>query len=298
MSSYALALAARIFTSVDAEQLEKRARTEKRREDRPRTLRFKDIHVADQVFQWRIRDDNLAADIAHIKELARTIEDKRKALDPILVTAVGKMFYVVDGHHRLEAYRLAKWQKEIPVTYFEGSLREARDEAWRRNYKNKLPMTRGDKLEAAWRLVKEGRLTQTAISDLTTISVRTIATMAGVLREHGPDVKDQRWAVARSRQWNNEDREVKPGEDWVEKKAHEWAQRIFKNLGPDALASVKADVLARALEIVNPELPNMLINEWREQAMETLGIDADRFPKGADGELEPVEGDRGAWDTF
>ena len=91
------------------EQLAKRARTEKRREDRPLTLRFKDIHVADQVFQWRIREDNLAADIAHIRELARTIRDKWKPLDPLLVTPIGQRFYVVDGHHRLEAYRLARW---------------------------------------------------------------------------------------------------------------------------------------------------------------------------------------------
>ena len=108
------------------------------------------------MFQWRIREDNLAADIAHIRELARTIEDKKRPLDPILVTAVGKKFYVVDGHHRLEAYRLAKWRKEIPVRYFEGNLKEAQEEAWRRNYKNKLPMRHADKLEAAWRSVRGG----------------------------------------------------------------------------------------------------------------------------------------------
>jgi hypothetical protein len=48
-------------------------------------------------------------------------------------------------------------------------------------------------------------------------------------------------------------------------------KQIFKNLGPDALASGKADVLARALEIVNPELPGMLISEWREHVSDALG---------------------------
>ena len=122
--------------------------------------------------------------------------------------------------------------------------------------------------------------------------------MGAVWKEHRDGVEDKRWAVARSLQWNKEDREVKPGEDWVERKAHEWAQQIFKNLGPDALASVKADVLARALEIVNPELPNMLINEWREEAIEALGIDAGQLPKGADGELEPVKGNLRDWDSL
>ena len=298
MSSYELALRARIFTSVDVEQLAKRARTEKRREDRPLTLRFKDIHVADQVFQWRIREDNLAADIAHIRELARTIRDKWKLLDPLLVTFIGQMFYVFYFFFFLYVYRLARWRKEIPITYFEGSLKEAQAETWKLNYKNKLPMTHRDKLEAAWRLVKEGSRTQRDLSDLTTISVRTISTMMGILKEHKDRVKDERWAVARSFQWNDKDGHADAGEDWVEKKARKWAQQIFKNLGPDALASIKGDVLARALEIVNPELPGILINEWREQALETLGIEADQLPKDAESQLERTTEEEEAWDSL
>ena len=296
MSSYELALKARISSGVEVKDLVERARTEKRRLDRPRALTFRNIHVADRVFQWRIREDNLAADIAHIRELARTIMDKRKPLDPLLVTAIGQRFYVVDGHHRLEAYRLAKWRREIPVTYFDGGLKEARAEAWTLNYKNKLPMTHRDKLEAAWRLVKEGERTQTEISDLTTISVRTISTMVGILKEHGDAVRNKRWAFARSLQWSNKD-QVEAGEDYVEKKAHKWAKQIFKNLGPDALTSVKGDVLARALEIVNPELPSILINEWREQARETLGIEATQL-KDADGQLERTVEEEEAWDDL
>jgi hypothetical protein len=110
--------------------------------------------------------------------------------------------------------------------------------------------------------------------------------MMGILKEHKDRVKDERWAVARSFQWNDKDGQADAGEDWVEKKARKWAQQIFKNLGPDALASIKGDVLARALEIVNPELPGILINEWREQALETLGIEADQLPKDAESQLE------------
>lgn len=130
-------------------------------------------------------------------------------------------------------------------------------------------MTQQDKLEAAWRLVKEGQRTQMKISDQTTISVRTISTMMGILKEHGGGVRDKSWSFARSLQWNNN--QAKAGDDYVEKKAHKWAKQIFKNLGPDALASGKADVLARALEIVNPELPAMLISEWREYISDALG---------------------------
>jgi len=171
-------------------------------------------------------------------------------------------------------------------------------EAWKLNYKNKLPMTHRDKLEAAWRLVKEGSRTQTDISDLTTISVRMISTMMGILKEHGDRAKDERWAVARSLQWNDKDAQADAGEDWVEKKARKWAQQMFKNLGPDALASVKGDVLARALEIVNPELPGILINEWREQALEALGIEADQLPKDAESQLERTTDEEAAWDNL
>ena len=60
---------------------------------------------------------------------------------------------------------------------------------------------------------------------------------------------------------------------------------------------VKGDVLARALEIVNPELPSILINEWREQALETLGIDADQL-RDADGQLEETVEEEEAWESL
>jgi hypothetical protein len=262
---------ARISSGLQVKDLVERERNETRRLDRPRALTFRNIHVADKVFQWRIREDNLAADIAHIRELARTIKDRGKSLDPILVTAIGKNFYVIDGHHRLEAYRLAKWRKEIPVIHFEGDVGQAQAEAWRLNYKNKLPMTQRDKLEAAWRLVMEGGHTQEEIADWTTISVRTISTMMGVLKQHGDRVRDKRWLLARS--FKSDEEAGQANEDYVEKVAHKWAKQIFKNLGPGALASGKADVLARALEIVNPELPSMLISEWREHVSEALGTE-------------------------
>ena len=46
MSSYELALKVRIFTEADIKQLEKGAQTEKRRDDRPEALPFRDIQVA------------------------------------------------------------------------------------------------------------------------------------------------------------------------------------------------------------------------------------------------------------
>ena len=120
--------------------------------------------------------------------------------------------------------------------------------------------------------------------------------MMGILKEHGDAVREKRWAIARSLQWGDKE-EANPGEDWVEKKARKWAQQIFKNLGPDALASVKGDVLARALEIVNPELPSILINEWREQALETLGVEGWHLRDAKDQLESTVEEDE-AWESL
>jgi hypothetical protein len=114
------------------------------------------IVVAEQVFQWRLLDTDVVNREDHILDMANVIADGGKPLDAILVLPVGDRFYVVDGHHRLAAYDTAQWSRAIPATVFGGTLPEARREALRLNSRNKLPMTKDDKQEAAWSLVKQG----------------------------------------------------------------------------------------------------------------------------------------------
>jgi hypothetical protein len=156
-----------------------------RAKQRPDGLLLKDIHVAPSVFQWRLADEDIAADELHVRELARVIQSKTpmKPLDAILVTAIGKRFFVVDGHHRLDAYHTAGWKGRVPVQHLEKSLEAAQVEALKRNIKNQLPVTRAAKSEAAWRLMvkryknPEGKLTWEAIADLTTVDRSTVARM-------------------------------------------------------------------------------------------------------------------------
>jgi ParB-like nuclease family protein len=89
-------------SEVDLLGIEKK---QKRRADRPQALALADINVADKVFQWRNRDENLAQSAHHLKELARVLEATKKPLDPIVVTAVEDRFFLLEGHHRLEAYQ-------------------------------------------------------------------------------------------------------------------------------------------------------------------------------------------------
>src|SRR5262245_47120804 len=219
-----------------------------------RALRTYELCVADRVFQWRLPKKNWFEDERHTQELVRVISEHKKPLDPILVTAIGKKFYVVDGHHRVDAYSTVGWTRPVPVEYFEGSLNEARVEAFKRNSKNKLSMTREDKLEGAWRLVKEGEHTQVQIAAITTVAVRTISTMGSTLRKYGERVAKLPWSRARG--FKLSDEEEIPHEDWMEREAQKLAKQLLRNVGPRFVKS--PDITARALEIISPAFPAAL----------------------------------------
>lgn len=260
----------RIVTSnVSEGDLLRIEKTKDRRMDRPKLLPLSDIHVADEVFQWRNRNRNIAPSIRHQMELIRVLKTIKKPLDAVVVTPIGNKFYLLEGHHRLEAYKAAGWRKLIPVRHFEGSVREARDEALRLNIKDKLPLSREEKFDAAFRMVKQGDKTYERIKDITTVSVRTLATMAKVLREDPTAAKMKSWRSAwwsyfRQQERATEDDEKEGNVDWRDRKAQKLAKQLVKNVGPGFVRDV--DITARALEIVDESLPTALVYEWVEQA--------------------------------
>ena len=229
--------------------------TRKRTTQRSDVLASKQFKVADLVFQWRLTDENLMEDQKHTLELARILKDQDKPLEPILVTPIGSGFYVVDGHHRLQAYRTARWEKTIPVVYFEGTVQEACLEAFRLNCKNKLPMTIDDKREAAWRLLKDGKMSQTTISTETSVSLRTISTRSKTLKDFGERVRELTWRRAKSLKWVSEE-ELPDMETWKEKKAQAMTKQLLKNLTKDAYKY--PDVLAMALRQIDDNLAQAL----------------------------------------
>jgi hypothetical protein len=114
----------------------------------PKALLLSEIHVARQVFQWRLKGRETFQKRQHILDMARALHDAGRPLPPLLVYLIGKRFYVLDGHHRLDAYHTAGWTKPVPVDLFEGSLEEARQLALRLNSKTKLPMSRDEIMKA------------------------------------------------------------------------------------------------------------------------------------------------------
>src|SRR3974390_2393365 len=98
-----------IHNELTLERLNQLAAQETTPSERPGALLLEDIHTAPGVFQRR-RPGRY--------EEARVVADFVQALnttpprlpEPILVRAVGSRFFVVDGHHRLDAYRKVNWK--------------------------------------------------------------------------------------------------------------------------------------------------------------------------------------------
>jgi hypothetical protein len=240
-------------------------------------LPLKDIHVAPLVFQWRLANDERAADEQLMKDLVRFIEgdEPPRALDAILVTAIGKRFFVLDGHHRLDAYHTAMWKGRVPVKHFNGSLKEAEALALRLNVKNRLPMTQDAKSEAAWRMLVAGlndptwRRTHEEIMRATTASRTNIKRMARALRALGDKAMHMSWADVRKelRSQQQDEMDEASRRDWKEEKARELADYLIK--GPTNLIR-DPEITARALTMVSSLLPGLLVGEWPEEARESL----------------------------
>lgn len=264
----------------------------------PSGLYLKDIHVAPLVFQWRLANEDILATEQHIRELARVIQSKTpmKPLDPILVIGVGERFFVVEGHHRLDAYHTAGWKGRVPVQYFEGSLEAAQIEALKRNIKNQLPVTGAAKREAAWRLMvkryRGSKVTWQGIADLTTVHRSTVIRMDRMLKKRGDEVAEMTWIEALQAARKTEAEEHPDGEetfwdDWRERKARKLAGYLVK--GPSLLDGGDG-ITARALEMVSGALPAALVAEWPQTVLEQVQMwTEDMYPEDAARVAEVLE---------
>lgn len=237
----------------------------------PITLELNQIKTATAVFQPRDVEAVWLATESHVRVLAEAIkENGAAAFDPLVVWWSGSHWYVIDGHHRLMAFKKAKADHPklridaVPVAVFAGTLNEAVTQSVALNSKDKLPMRKEDKLERAWKLVSLGELTKDQIHHATTISDGTIATMRRKLRElleREVDPLEWTWVDAK-----NDQRTVKRDDDWIEKQAQDWVRRFVKAFGRELID--QPQVAARALELYSDRLPLELIRHWPEEARE------------------------------
>lgn len=245
-----------------------------------RTVARADIHIAEQVFQWRGSADQDQWDRRdHIRKLAKALKEHGMPLARLMVLPVGDRFYVIDGHHRLGAYDTAGWSERIPVDVFSGDLTAARLLSLSCNVRDKLPMTTMAKSEAAWQIVKEGLggLKAKEIADRTSVSLRQVKFMRAVWRglpeaiaaaaraagEQLVDPMKLTWTKARDI-WQGKAGAAFTDEEqdtWEQRKARELADLIQRtNVAAGMMKDMR--VAALAIQMLDAELPRALMEHW------------------------------------
>lgn len=112
-------------------------------------VRLAAITTETETFQFR--DEDLQE--AHAAEL-RSYLRPGEPLDALTLwcNPETSALIVIDGHHRLEAYRHFGWRGKVPARVYSCSLAEARKLALKENAKTRLPMTTQERKNAVWRL--------------------------------------------------------------------------------------------------------------------------------------------------
>lgn len=161
-------------------------------------------------------------------------------LKPVTVWRCGDGAVLIDGHHRLHAYRRLKGCDKsattIPVIWFRGSLDEAIRAAAEANNEVKLPLNTEQRMNFGWRLVILDRYSKKEIATMAGISERSVANMRAVkktLQEdgRGSDELPVNWYVAlREAQHRDPERKELDYEDFEWQQAKVWADRMAKVL--------------------------------------------------------------------
>lgn len=231
----------------------------------PETLTFNQIKTNPEVFQHRTIINWISE--PHIKELIKALE-AGLLLEAITVWWNGKNWTCIDGHHRIEAYKKVRDQQHsIPVKVFSGTIDDAITKAAASNTKDKLPMSRYEKREAAWRLTIGTDMSKTEVLTVTGTSDRTIGNMRLVksqLLKANPeaDLSELSWLEALAKSKGNESEAI----DWDERneeQAQELAKQLAKHLPKKTRSS--PEILARAIEIYDTRLPSGLCEYWNTQ---------------------------------
>lgn len=178
----------------------------------------------------------------HIHDLHKALTN-RGDLDPITVVALeedGKrILVVVDGHHRLEAYKASKQHDTIPYRILKGGIKEALVEAGLGNTKAKLPTTNMERMNYAWRLVRlnaenEVKLTAKEIASTASISERNVFNMRKTYKETDEVGREleQWWQVLQHIQGKEQVMlSHEAMEEWLDLQAAKYSERLGKQFG-------------------------------------------------------------------
>lgn len=233
--------------------------------EEPSHLPQEELLELPHVFQ--IRDQEVAE--RHVVDLMKVLSI-HKTIDPIKVWRCGHAVIVIDGHHRLEAYRRWNRKAPVPVSFFRGNVEQAIEFAEAANNKAKLSLTLRERTNYAWKLVvnaeKLGNPSKVQIIKRSNIGKGTVDNMRKVFKGLGPRAAQfTEWKEALE-EWQRtntgEAREI--DEAWLEAQAMAIVDRLGATYGktlakrPEVTAKAFSHLLGRKA----PEIALMMLEEY------------------------------------
>jgi hypothetical protein len=161
---------------------------------------------------------------------------QKKPLEPLTVFWVGDGWVLIDGHHRFKAYKVIGYTDPVPVRVFKGTLDAAIGEALNGNSKDKLPMSKSEKTNAAWRLVISTGLSLKQLVEASTISKPTIILMRKAMQhlrqgDLGIELDGLTWQQALRKYQGKDEEEFEPDPEWRNKRVEAVAKTLSDTFG-------------------------------------------------------------------
>ena len=210
------------------------------------------ITEAPEVFQPRE-----GLDPYHLNTLKTALKRNAKGgLHPVDVLEVEGIFYLVDGHHRLKAYREAG-KARISVNPLTCTVREAMGVAGETNRKAALPNSAQERGEFAWKIVSLGPdwMTIPDTANAAGIGTATVERMRAKWKEVGQPgyANVEPWVLARrSRPFDPSGWDEEVMQTRLEELAEQGARAARGALSPKAAKNPDV-VYAMACRMVGPE---------------------------------------------
>ncbi len=240
-------------------------------QDDPETIHLEQIRMAHSVFQPRqFLEGSVGYSEDHIQKLVEAIfNEPSHTLDPITVWWSGEKWRVIDGAHRLIAYRRVQSKAKlknplIPVRVFTGHLYQAIEESVKLNSKDKLQMTKSDKANSAWRMTVLDKHSKKQIHIICKVGISTVSRMRNVVVKMKEKFLDDFLNKALSYTWEKAQRfdmeQINRDDSWEDKLAKNWSRRLAREFGMKAASQPTA--FAKAIEIYSSRLPMNLAEYW------------------------------------
>lgn len=234
-------------------------------DDLPNALPHASIKSMPEVFYTRGKDWSEYHVGLHCKTLQAGFE-----LEPVLVIEIADATILVDGHHRLEAYKRVKDAPPMPVRYFPGTPSEALLEAVRCNAQASIQMDNSQRQTCAWRLVLTRLYSKRDIVRASGVSQGQVGNMRVAARELGEAALDKPTWFEAQKAWKGKSRPEMTDDQrqlWVQQQAERGAEGMRQKFGmwlakrPEIAAQALALYFGRNLPEVYRELRDHLAEE-------------------------------------